>query len=448
MKALRIAILLFLCVTNSFGQKDSSPNVIIIYTDDMGVGDAQFSGGQMVNTPNLNQLAKEGKVFTQYYTTAPVCSPSRTSLTTGMYHIKWGINTFLNNKKFNARCEQLDYLSPKAPSIAKVFKANGYATAHIGKWHMGGGRDVFDAPSIEKYGFDEFCSTYESPNPDPLLTSTNWIWADSDSIKRWERTAYFVDKTLEFVKKRNGEKFFVNLWPDDVHTPWVTNEQDDKPSFITLPNLKPVMEAFDFQIGRLMKGLKELELDQNTIVIFTSDNGPAPDFDLLRTNGLRGVKNSLYEGGVLMPFIVRWPAQIMPNQIDTKSIIASIDILPTLCKLAQLEIPMQIDGEDVSKVFIGKKAYKRENDLFFEYGRNDSYRYPDEDYQRSPQLAMRRGDWKLFTNAKGQQTELYNLKSDKIESTNLANKYPRMVQEMKQKLINWYEQNDKLMIKD
>ena len=135
------------------------PNIILVYVDDMGIGDAGYTGGRVENTPNINQLAASGKVFARYYTPAPVCSPSRVGVTTGTYHIRWGINTFLSSRQFNASCDQEDYLDPSAPTLARSLQKAGYRTAHFGKWHMGGGRDVRGAPSIKAYGFHEYKST-------------------------------------------------------------------------------------------------------------------------------------------------------------------------------------------------------------------------------------------------------------------------------------------------
>lgn len=200
---------------------DSLPNIIFILTDDMGFSDIACFGGQFVPTPNIDRLAKSGRKFTQYYSAAPICSPSRAGLITGMYPGRWNFSTYLDNRKHNANAQQADFLDTTAPSIARFFQQDGYATAHFGKWHLGGGRDVKNAPGFEHYGYDAHNSTYESPDPDPLITATNWIWSDKDSIKRWDRTQYFVDKTLDFLSKHKGQPCFINLWPDDMHTPWV-----------------------------------------------------------------------------------------------------------------------------------------------------------------------------------------------------------------------------------
>ncbi len=451
-------LLFVAAVTNFFtssckhgGTEELKPNIIIIYTDDLGIGDVSYTNGKVIPTPNIDQLARNGKIFTQYYTNAPVCSPSQVAVTTGMYPIRWNINTFLNNRKFNSDCEQSDYLNESATTIADFFKNAGYKTAHFGKWHMGGGRDVKNAPSIAEYGFDEFSSTWESPDPDPVITSANWIWDENDRIKRWNRTAYFVDKTLDFLTRNPYQPCFVNLWPDDIHSPWVPDEaiQEDKTEWYKISSLKPVLSEFDRQIGRLMDGLRQLGLEENTLVIFTSDNGPQPGFNRLRTNNLRGTKNSLYEGGINMPFVMHWPERIAAGQIDSLSVISAVDLLPTLCSISGIGISLEvkIDGEDFSKAVLTKKHFDRECDLYWEYGRNSYYNYPDS-ANHSLQLSVRHGQWKLFTNPEGTQTELYDLSTDLIESKDLSGVQPELSASLKNKLINWYIKNDKEFIVD
>lgn len=416
------------------------PNIIFILTDDMGYGDISCYNG-VYKTPNIDRLASEGRRFTQYYSPSPICSPSRVGFLTGMTPAKWNITSFLQLKKDNRLCEQADYLSTDAPSVARILKSNGYATGHFGKWHMGGGRDVDDAPSIKAYGFDEYSSTWESPDPDTLITATDWIWSDKDSIKRWERTGYFVDKTLAFMAKHKDQPCFVNLWPDDVHTPWVADEQAGRTpgGRETEASFKAVLKEYDHQIGRLMEGLKKLGLDNNTIIVFTSDNGPLPKFKGSRSAGLRGTKLSLYEGGIRLPFIVRWPAQVKPNGVDSTSVLCGTDLLPTFCKLAGVKMPVTIksDGEDRSGVLLGKPAV-RNRALFWEYGRNDSsFRYPPQSNDRSPNLALREGKWKFLINADGTNPQLYDLEADPTESQNVVASHPQIAGKLEKKLLDW-----------
>ncbi|MCF2491065.1 sulfatase [Dyadobacter sp. CY347] len=430
----------------------SRPNVIIILTDDMGVGDVGVFEGSMVPTPNIDKLAASGLKLTNYYAGAPICSPSRASILTGMYPGKWNFVTFLDKKSHNKDAEQADFLNPEAPSIARFFKSSGYATGHFGKWHMGGGRDVTDAPKFAQYGIDEHASTYESPEPDPLLTATNWIWSDKDSIKRWNRTSYFVDKTLDFMSRHKDQPCFVNLWPDEVHTPWVPElEAGDEP-------LKPQSEAafkrvlkeYDMQIGRLIDGLKERGLFDNTIIIFTSDNGALPTFkgsrsDDSRSNGsrsgqFRGSKLSLYEGGIRMPFIVTWPGHIPTGKTDERSELHATDLLPTLSKLSGIALPANYksDGLDRSAVLLGKPS-SRKNEMFWEYGRNNiAYAYP-KGADKSSQLAIRSRQWKLLMNHDGTNAELYNLDKDPSETNNLASGNIKKRDELSQKLLAWWK---------
>lgn len=427
---------------------DSLPNIIFILTDDMGFSDITCFGGQFVPTPNIDALAKNGRKFTQYYSAAPICSPSRAGLITGMYPGRWNFSTYLDNKKHNANAQQADFLDTTAPCIARYFQQAGYATAHFGKWHLGGGRDVKNAPGFEHYGYDAHNSTYESPDPDPLITATNWIWSDKDSIKRWDRTQYFVDKTLDFLSKHKGQPCFINLWPDDMHTPWVPEKQAGE--YPSNPEeeaaFKLVLKEYDVQMGRLFEGLKQLGIDKNTIVIFTSDNGPLPSFKGSRAGGLRGSKLSLYEGGIRMPFIISWPGHIPAGTIDESSVISAVDMLPSLAKLGHVTIPANYhgDGVDKSKVLLGKPA-AGQHDLFWEYGRNNiAFRYP-EGKDKSPNLAVRSGDWKLIMNNDGSDIQLFNIKKDKYETTNIADKEPATVAKLKEKLLGWWASLPKLM---
>lgn len=411
---------------------DDRPNIIILNVDDMGYSDPSCYGGDYTPTPNIDRIAEEGLRFTQFYTSCPISSPSRVGLTTGMYPTRWGINTFLQERVNNAKNEQNDFLSDKAPSMARALKASGYATGHFGKWHMGGGRDVKNAPPITNYGFDEYASTWESPDPDPKLTSSNWIWAPTDEVKRWDRTAYFVDKTLDFLSRHKGEPCFVSLWPDDVHTPWVyegdSQEQRESAASFTI-----VLKEMDRQIGRLLQGLKDIGIDDNTILVFTGDNGPAPAFDGHRTNSFRGQKGTLYEGGIRMPFIIRWPKEIEAGKVNNESVVCMVDLFPSLCAIAGAAVPTNypLDGIDMSNVILGKSEAKRESPLYWEFGKCKADRV-------SPHIAVRDGKWKLLVNADGSRVELYDMENDYNEQRNVANANPTVTARLKDMAIAWF----------
>ena len=422
------------------------PNIVIIYIDDMGIGDIGCYGGTFTPTPNIDQLAKDGIKFQHYYSAAPVSSPSRTGVTTGNFPLKYGISSFLSSRKYNRSCGQNDFLDAEAPSMARAFHDAGYSTAHIGKWHMGGGRDVKDAPQITEYGFDEYCSTYESPDPDPEITATNWIWSKEDNIKRWNRTAYFVDKSLNFIERNQGKPFFLNLWPDDVHSPWVPEAfENDAPTItFTEKAFIPVLAELDVQIGRFIKGLEKLGVEDNTIVIFTSDNGPTPNsFELRRAAYLRGTKNSLYEGGINMPFIIKYPAKIKGGEVDAESVLCSVDLYPSLCKMAGIKVEERFDGdgEDLSATLLGKSKTPRKRDLMWDFGRNRNYRKGSCAYQTSPHLAIRRGEWKLLVNSDRSNAQLFNLIEDRFEKKDVAAENPELVEELTDAVCSWFFDN-------
>ena len=278
---------------------------------------------------------------------------------------------------------------PKAPSLPRAFHDAGYKTAHFGKWHLGGGRDVTDAPKFAAYGYDEHAGTYESPEPDPEITATNWIWSDIDKFKRWQRSQFFADHTLDFLSRHKGAPCFVNVWLDDPHTPWVPDATAPKGD--TPANLKGVLIEMDKQVGRLLDGLDKLGVANDTIVIFASDNGPLPTFRGGRA-GLRGAKLSLYEGGLRVPFIVRWPGHTPAGRVDEKTVIGGVDLFPTLCALCKVVPPAgyQSDGEDRSAAILGQPIATRAKPLFWEYGRNNkSFAYPGIARDRSPNVAVR-----------------------------------------------------------
>ena len=434
MKFLRSLLFALALASGGFAATAAKPNVLLLLADDLGYGDLSCYGGKQAPTPRIDRLAAEGTRFTQYYSASPICSPSRCGIITGNNPARWNITSFLQTKKGNAGCEMADFLDPKAPTLPRAMKAAGYATGHFGKWHLGGGRDVTDAPKFAAYGYDENAGTYESPEPHPDITATDWIWSDKDKVKRWNRTAFFVDKTLDFLDRHRGAPCFVNLWPDDVHTPWVPDEISDKKD---LPkNFHPVLAELDKQVGRLLDGLKSRGLEENTIVIFTSDNGALPTFDLARSGGFRGSKLELWEGGIRMPFMVRWPGHVPAGRVDEKSVMCAIDLFPTICALTGATVPRaaKLDGVDVSAIWRGQPQTKR-GPLFWEYGRNDQWFKFGPD--KSPNVAVRRDNWKLLVNANGSDAQLYDLATDQKEAKNLAAQKPEIARELTKLALDW-----------
>lgn len=436
------------CLSRAAESVSRKPNIIFFLTDDMGYGDPCCYGGNFAPTPNIDRMAREGIRFKQFYSASPICSPSRVGYTTGMFPARWNITSYLQTRKGNRECEQADYLDASAPSLARTLKTAGYVTGHFGKWHMGGGRDVNDAPRFEVYGFDEHASTWESPDPDPDITASNWIWSDKDRIKRWNRTGYFVDKALDFLNRNRDKPCYLNIWPDDVHTPWVPGEE----RLSKYPNgpveerkFKAVLDEYDRQFGRLMAGIKAMGLDDNTIVIFSSDNGPLPTFNGTRAGGLRGSKLSLYEGGIRMPFAVRWPGHVPAEKVDETTLLGAVDLFPSLCAMAGVPVPKDtvLDGENMSRALTGSPAL-RVKSLFWEYGRNEkAFKFP-QGRDRSAQVAVRDGKWKLLINADGSSAELYDLAADPLEAKNMVEQEKDVMERLSKMALDWRRSLPKL----
>ncbi|MGH7967566.1 MAG: sulfatase-like hydrolase/transferase [Limisphaerales bacterium] len=435
-----LALLLAACLPH-VAFADDRPNIVFVLTDDMGYSDPGCYGGHFAPTPNIDRLAAEGARFTHFYDNAPICSPSRAAFITGMFPARWNFTTYLDKRVMNADCEQADFLPTNAPAIARVLKEAGYATAHFGKWHLGGGRDVTNAPPFSAYGYDEHVGTYESPEPDPNITATNWIWSPQDKVKRWQRTGYFVDHALDFLRRHKNQPCYVEVWPDDVHTPWVPNVEREKaaPNSRRKPDFCKVLAEYDVQMGRLFEGLKSLGVESNTLVIFTSDNGPLPNFQHTRTGGLRGSKLSLYEGGIRVPFIVRWPGHTQAARVDEQTVLEMVDLFPTFCAIARAPMPagVSFDGENMAAA-LDNQPLTSSKTIFWEYGRKSKYfNYPGPVYDRSPHLAAREGKWKLLVNADGSNVQLYDLSADPNETADVADKNPEISKRLKDAALAW-----------
>ena len=429
--------LLFLLCIPAFAA--AGPNIVFILADDLGCGDLSCYGGE-TPTPNLDRLAREGTRFTQAYSVAPICSPSRAGLITGQHPARSRITSFLQTRKGNRACEQDDFLDPTAPSLPRTLKAAGYRTGHIGKWHLGGGRDVTNAPPFSAYGYDAAFGTYESPEPHPEITATNWIWSPHDPVKRWERSGWMVDRALDFLRDAKGKASFINLWLDDPHTPWVPSQAaSSEPARARerKPNLRDVLVEMDRQIGRLVDGIREAGIGTNTLMIFMSDNGPLPTFEQTRAAGLRGSKLSLYEGGIRVPLIVWWPGRVPANRVNDKTIFSGLDVFPTLAHLAGAANMPPGAGENLAKALLGESP-QRKTTLFWEYGRNtNSFAFPRDAFHRSPNVAMREGKWKLLINADGSASQLYDLTADPRETRNLVFRERKRADRMSKAAVAW-----------
>lgn len=432
------------------------PNIILVLIDDMGWADLSCFGGKQPETENIDRLAKEGLRFTQFYVNAPICSPSRVALSTGQYPHRWRITSFLNNRKNNEERGVAQWLDPAAPMLARELQKAGYATGHFGKWHMGGQRDVDDAPPIQAYGFDASLTNFEGMGPKllPLTMNPEWdaprrIWEDAERlgapvtwIQRSEITGGFVQEAIRFMNNAaaSNKPFYVNLWPDDVHSPFfppLSKWRNGKRALY-----RSVLDAMDEQLGVLFDYIRASEtLRQNTIILLCSDNGP--EFGAGICEPLRGAKTWLYEGGVRSPLIVWAPGLMEAGAIGNAnevSVFCSLDInrsLYTLCN-ASLPAAAVLDGEDLSGTLLGRENGMRKSPICWR-------RPPDRPgfgagfQEDNPDLAIRFGKWKYHVNYDGSNPQLYDLEIDPSETNDRVKQEDVVASQLHALLMQWNE---------
>ncbi len=432
------------------------PNIVFIFVDDMGYGDLSCTGNKDVQTTNIDKLAKDGIRFTQFYVNSPICSPSRVAVTTGQYPARHLIHSYLASRKRNRARGMRDFLDPAAPCIARQFQNAGYSTAHFGKWHMGGGRDVDDAPLPQAYGFDESLVSFEGLG-DRVLPPGG-LSKQSEKLGRGkiihaakhEQTGIYVDRCIDFVHRNKDRAFYLHLWLNDVHDAHVPSEEMLKKYHQFKDNplhqkFYAVLDAVDRQVGRLVDAIDSQGLAERTLIVLTSDNGPTAWPRYYKeghdppgsTAGFRGRKWSLYEGGIRMPLIARWKGRIEAGSTNEKTVVAAIDFMPTLCSLAQVGLPkVRLDGEDLSAALFGKTP-ARKNPIVWEYGRNATFLKPGAQHDQSPNLAIRDGRWKLLINDDGSSVELYDFDDDTTEEINVADQYKNVAGRLSQQVLAW-----------
>ena len=442
-----------ICATALAGAR---PNFVMVLIDDMGWGDFSCFGNKDAQTPNVDRMAAEGIRFSQFYVNSPICSPSRCSLTTGQYPQRWRVTSYLNNQRDNERRGVTNWLDPKAPTLARLLQQQGYATGHFGKWHLGGQRDVDQAPPITAYGFDESLTNFEGMGPKllPLTlkpgdTKPGKIWADAERLggpvtwmQRSKITTGFIDAALPFMDRSIAAKkpFYLNLWPDDVHGPWwpPVNQWAEGKRGLYLA----VLKEMDRQLGKLFDHIRSNpELRENTLVLICSDNGPEPGAG--SPGPFRGSKTTLYEGGTRSPLIAWGPGLMDKAKVgrhNETSFFAAFDLVPSLLSIAQVALPesLQLDGQNVAPVLLGKSAGSRSQPLFWRRP-PDRKTVNDKLPERLPDLAMREGEWKLLCDYDGRQPQLYDLSKDRAETTNLADQKLDQVMKMTKALLEWHQ---------
>ena len=431
------------------------PNIVLVFIDDMGWGDLSCFGGEGPVTQNIDRLAAEGIRFEQFYVNSPICSPSRCAITTGQYPQRWRITSYLDNRQQNRRRGVANWLDPEAPTFAKALSQNGYVCGHFGKWHLGGQRNVRNAPPITQYGFQESLTNFEGLGArilplnnardgkppkeyalgSDLLGHGPVIWRDRAYV-----TQEFTRSAIQFMKSavHRDQPFYVNVWPDDVHAPFFPPKErrgDNSEKAL----YHGVLDTMDEQLGELFDFIRSNEkLRDNTIVLVCSDNGGVPkvgDF-----GPFRGSKATLFEGGVRSPLVVWGPGVIgdgVKGEVNRTSVFAAFDLSPTLLELSGVgaEQMPDTDGEPLVDVLRGESDASRSEPIFFR-------RPPDRDrnplFGNLPDLAVRSGRWKLLCEYDGSEAKLYDVIADPGESKDLAAANSDVVEELVRAVTEWH----------
>jgi arylsulfatase A len=438
-------LLLFFLLCTSVLAAAEKPNVVLIFVDDLGIGDIGPFGNKVNRTPNLDRLAAQGMKFNSFYAT-PVCSMSRTCLMTGCYNVRLSVPGVLFP-------ESKIGLNPQETTVAETLKSVGYATACVGKWHLGH-RDaflptrqgfdsyfgipysndmsldpvnaVFAKNCVFREGYDETKARAKAVrNVVPLMLGTEVVEYPAEQSSLTRR---YTEEAEKFIRSHTTEPFFLYLPHTMVHLPMAASANFKGKSANGL--IGDCVEEIDWSVGRIMSLLKELALEEKTLVIFTSDNGAASGTSL----PYRGKKGSIFEGGIREPCIMRWPGQI-PAGSSCERITGNIDVLPTLAGITGAALPNQkLDGQDISTLLRDPQAAAvRDTHLHFT--------------GQGKLGAIRQGDWKLFTlpagagkrgkGAKAAKPELpalalFDLAKDPYETKDVAASHPDVVQRLKQ----------------
>jgi arylsulfatase A-like enzyme len=439
-----------------YAQKDKKeeihPNIIILMADDLGWGDVAFNGNKEVKTPNLDKMSADGIQFSKYYTAAPLSSPTRASIMTGRHPFRTGI-----------LAAHTGGLRQGEVTIAEICKKNDYSTGFFGKWHMG----WVESEEIElrgfysppwQHGFDvAFATKSAVPTWNPTKTPANWKGFGSKEDGTWEGSRYvlngtvvtdylegddsrvIMDRAIPFIHKAVKDKkpFFATIWFHAPHEPVVAG-----PEYLAMyKNIQPEIKqhyygcitAMDEQIGRLREQLKEMGVEDNTLILFCSDNGPA---DPLVKSGsasagnFRGHKHEIYEGGIRVPSLLVWPGKIEKNKkVDTR--MCSYDYLPTIVDLANLKNKVKtgyfVDGISLKPTIMGQEM-KRDTTIFSAW-----MRLNDDTYGR----ALIGERFKLLIPEHKKVPELYDLLNDPYEKTNVISQFPAIAEAMLKEIERW-----------
>ncbi len=429
------------------------PNIVFILIDDLGCRDVRCFGSTLYETPSIDRLAADGMRFTDGYAACPVCSPTRASIMTGKYPARLRLTNFIAGQRTRKGspilpADYLLYMPAEEVTIAEVLKTAGYATCHVGKWHMGGETQYLP----ENQGFDVNIGGTGSGMPRSFFWPR---WKGNPPIRGNFDGEYLPDRlsqeACKFIEAHNDEPFFLYLSHYAVHIPIEAKEdkvarykarieasppddgQQDNPYYAAM------VESVDESVGRVMETLRRSRIDDRTIVFFFSDNGglatlEGPHTPATTNSPLREGKGHLYEGGIREPWIVKWPGVVKPGTVCKEPVI-SVDFFPTICEMAAVNIGSvktngPIDGLSIVPLVINPAAKLNREAIY--------WHYPHYSNQGGrPGAAIRAGDFKLIENYEFGTLELYNLRQDIAETTNLADEMPEKVHQLHRMLRNW-----------
>jgi arylsulfatase A-like enzyme len=444
-------------------QAPNPPNVVLITIDDLGWTDLACYGSRYYETPNLDRLASQGMKFTDAYAAAAVCSPTRAALMTGRYPARIGITDWIHARfqlhEFNETLPE-DGIFPggyvtrpdrrlQCPlnpwwmehdeiTIAEVLKPAGYTSCHIGKWHLG-----TDDWYPESQGFDiniGGCDFGQPPTYFDPYYSDKYGEGDIPTLTPRRKGEYLTDReafeAVEFIREHRDGPFFLHLAHYAVHTPI-----EGKPELVrkyeaktpegkqTSPTYAAMVESVDDSVGRVVETLEELGLIENTMILFTSDNGGLQRPTSTDNAPLRSGKGYPYEGGIRIPQIVRWDGVVEPGSVS-KTPVISVDVLPTVCEALGVEIPFDRPIDGVSLMPLLTQGGEIVRDSIF-------WHFPHYRGEIMPYSIVRTGDWKLIKRYEGTRFELYNLEEDLGEERDLADRFPDRVEELDGRLEAW-----------
>ncbi len=411
------------------GQK-RKPNIILILADDLGYGDLGCYGQKSIKTPDLDRMATEGMRFADFYSGSTVCAPSRCTLMTG-YHTGHS----------RVRGNGIVPLLPEDVTVAEILKEAGYTTGMFGKWGLGE-PGTSGVPNLK--GFDEWFGYLNQVHAHNYYP--DYLWRNQERVQIPLGTYshdLFTNEALDFIKRQQDQPFFLYIpytvphannelgdqgmeVPSDApysHEPWPQQQK----------NYAAMISRLDGDVGKILSLLTELGLDQDTIVFFSSDNGPHEEggasAKFFNSSGpLHGIKRDLYDGGVRVPMIVHWPGKIRPGQTNNQPF-ALWDFLPTAAEVAGIQPPTWTDGISLLPALLGRRQ-KQHEFLYWEF------------HERGFEQAVRMDQWKAVRHGLDQPTELYNLESDISEQYNLAEKYPKVVQRVEE-ILQWVRLDSK-----